>query len=60
MEVLIESPSKHDVSEPFGRTRNRFMVVLPSGTGRPGDLIDVELVELKGSTFRGIPVEAGE
>jgi hypothetical protein len=36
------------------------MVVLPSGTGRPGDLIDVELVELKGSTFRGIPVEAGE
>jgi len=60
MEVLIESPSKHDASEPFGRTRNRFMVVLPSGAGRPGDLVNVKLVELKGSTFRGIPVEAGE
>jgi tRNA-2-methylthio-N6-dimethylallyladenosine synthase len=60
MEILIEGPSKRDPSEPFGRTRNRFMVVLPPGSGRPGDLIRVRLDELRGSTFRGVPVKAGE
>jgi tRNA-2-methylthio-N6-dimethylallyladenosine synthase len=57
-EVLIEGPSRRDPAEPFGHTRQRFMVVLPADTGEPGDLIEVELAELRGSTFRGIPVGA--
>jgi tRNA-2-methylthio-N6-dimethylallyladenosine synthase len=60
MEVLVEGPSKRDRSELFGRTRNRFMVVLPAGSASPGDLVDVELSQLNGSTYRGIPVGAGE
>ena len=59
MEVLIEGPSRRDPSELFGRTRNRFMVVLPPGSGEPGDLVEVDLVELSGSTYRGVPVERG-
>jgi tRNA-2-methylthio-N6-dimethylallyladenosine synthase len=57
-EVLIEGPSRRNPAEPFGHTRNRFRVVLPEATGGPGDLVDVELAELRGSTFRGIPVGA--
>jgi tRNA-2-methylthio-N6-dimethylallyladenosine synthase len=57
-EVLIEGPSRRNPAEPFGHTRNRLMVVLPEATGEPGDLVDVELAELRGSTFRGIPVGA--
>jgi tRNA-2-methylthio-N6-dimethylallyladenosine synthase len=60
MEVLVEGPSKRDPSEPFGRTRNRFMVVLPRGAARPGDLIQARLASLRGSTYRGIPVKAEE
>jgi tRNA-2-methylthio-N6-dimethylallyladenosine synthase len=60
MEVLVEGPSKRDPRETFGRTRNRFMVVLPAGVARPGDLVRVRLAELSGSTYRGIPVETGE
>jgi tRNA-2-methylthio-N6-dimethylallyladenosine synthase len=59
-EVLIEGPSTRNPAEPFGRTRNRFMVVMPPGTGKPGDLVEVELAERRGSTFRGIPVGTGE
>lgn len=59
MEVLVEGPSKKNPREPFGRTRNRFMVVLPEDSAAPGDLVTVELSELKGSTYRGIPVETG-
>jgi tRNA-2-methylthio-N6-dimethylallyladenosine synthase len=58
-EVLVEGPSSRDPREAFGRTRNRFMVVLPEGAARPGELVDVRLVELKGSTFRGVPVGTG-
>jgi tRNA-2-methylthio-N6-dimethylallyladenosine synthase len=60
VEVLIESPSRRNEREPFGRTRNRFMVVLPEGTAQPGDLVNVRLEELRGSTFRGAPVGTGE
>jgi hypothetical protein len=35
------------------------MVVLPEGAARPGELVDVRLLELKGSTFRGVPVGTG-
>ncbi len=59
-EVLIEGASKRNADEPFGRTRNRFMVVMPPGTGEPGDLVQVELAERRGATFRGIPVGTGE
>ena len=59
MEVLVEGPSSRDPSEPFGRTRNRFMVVLPEGAAAPGELLPVTLTELSGSTYRGIPVETG-
>jgi tRNA-2-methylthio-N6-dimethylallyladenosine synthase len=59
-EVLVEGPSRRDPREPFGRTRNRFMVVLPEGSARPGDLVPVELAGLSGSTYRGLPVETGE
>jgi tRNA-2-methylthio-N6-dimethylallyladenosine synthase len=59
LEVLVEGPSKRDPREPFGRTRNRFMAVLPAGSARPGDLVLVRLAELSGSTYRGIPVETG-
>lgn len=59
MEVLVEGPSSKDPREPFGRTRNRFMVVLPEGAARPGDLLPVTLASLSGSTYRGIPVETG-
>lgn len=59
MEILVEAPSRKNPEEPFGRTRNRFMVVLPEGSARPGDLLDVRLAELSGSTYRGIPVEGG-
>jgi tRNA-2-methylthio-N6-dimethylallyladenosine synthase len=52
-QVLIEGPSKRDPSELFGRTRNRFMVVVPQGSVQPGDLVDVHLVELRGTTLRG-------
>jgi tRNA-2-methylthio-N6-dimethylallyladenosine synthase len=58
-QVLVEGPSSRDPRETFGRTRNRFMVVLPEGAARPGDLVDVRLVELKGSTFRGAPAGTG-
>jgi tRNA-2-methylthio-N6-dimethylallyladenosine synthase len=60
MDVLVEGPSARDTSEMFGRTRNRFMVVLPEGAGGPGDVVRVRLTELRGSTYRGIPVETGE
>ena len=60
MEVLVEGPSKRDPREPFGRTRNRFMVVLPEGAARPGDLIEVKLESLSGSTYRGLPVKPEE
>lgn len=52
--VLVEGPSKRDSSEVFGRTRHRFMVVLPQDGVKPGDLVDVDLVELRGTTLRGI------
>jgi tRNA-2-methylthio-N6-dimethylallyladenosine synthase len=58
-EVLVESPSRRDERETFGRTRQRFMVVVPEGAARPGDLIDVRLEELHGSTFRGTPRGTG-
>jgi tRNA-2-methylthio-N6-dimethylallyladenosine synthase len=58
MEVLVEGPSRRDPREPFGRTRNRFMVVLPPHSALPGELVDVELSQLKGSTFRGNPLNA--
>jgi tRNA-2-methylthio-N6-dimethylallyladenosine synthase len=58
-EVLVEGPSSRNARETFGRTRNRFMVVLPEGAAQPGDLVNVRLVELKGSTFRGVPVGTG-
>jgi len=54
-EILVEGPSKRDPSELFGRTRNRFMVVIPSGSAGPGDLVRVDLVELRGTTLRGVP-----
>lgn len=52
-EVLVEAPSKRDSRELFGRTRNRFMVVLPAESAAPGDLVEVELIELRGTTLRG-------
>ncbi|MGQ0721604.1 MAG: tRNA (N6-isopentenyl adenosine(37)-C2)-methylthiotransferase MiaB [Candidatus Eiseniibacteriota bacterium] len=58
-EVLVESPSRRNEREVFGRTRRRFMVVLPEGLGRPGDLIDVRLAELHGTTFRGAATGTG-
>lgn len=60
MDVLVEGPSSKSPREMFGRTRNRFMTVLPEGTAAPGDVVRVRLAELKGSTYRGIPVETGE
>jgi tRNA-2-methylthio-N6-dimethylallyladenosine synthase len=59
-EVLVEGPSKRNADEPFGRTRNRFMVVMPPGTGEPGDLVEVTLAERRGATLRGIPSGTGE
>jgi tRNA-2-methylthio-N6-dimethylallyladenosine synthase len=59
MEVLIESPSRRNAREPFGRTRNRFMAVLPEGSARTGDLVNVRLEELRGSTYRGVPIGTG-
>ena len=59
-EVLIEGASKRNANEPFGRTRSRFMVVMPPETGEPGDLVDVVLAERRGATFRGIPERTGE
>jgi tRNA-2-methylthio-N6-dimethylallyladenosine synthase len=58
-EVLVESPSRRNDRESFGRTRQRFMVVLPEGSARPGDLVDVRLAELHGTTFRGAPRGTG-
>jgi tRNA-2-methylthio-N6-dimethylallyladenosine synthase len=55
-EILVEGASKRDTSELFGRTRNRFMVVIPARGSAPGDLVLVDLNELKGTTLRGIPV----
>ncbi|HET9888743.1 MAG TPA: TRAM domain-containing protein, partial [bacterium] len=52
-QILIEAPSKRDPGELFGRTRNRFMVVVPQGSAQPGDLVEVQLVELRGTTLRG-------
>jgi len=59
MEVLVEGPSRRNPREPFGRTRTRFMVVLPEGSARAGDLVPARLAGLSGSTYRGIPVETG-
>ncbi len=59
-EVLIEGPSKRNADEPFGRTRNRFMVVMPPETGEPGDLVEVELAERRGATLWGTSVGTGE
>ncbi len=55
-QVLVEGPSKRDPRETFGRTRNRFMVVLPEASAAAGDLVEVELVALRGTTLRGLPV----
>jgi tRNA-2-methylthio-N6-dimethylallyladenosine synthase len=60
MEVLVEGPSSKDPSESFGRTRNRFMVVLPEGAALPGDLLPVKLASLSGSTYRGSRWKRGE
>jgi tRNA-2-methylthio-N6-dimethylallyladenosine synthase len=59
MEVLVEGPSRRDREEPMGRTRNGFMVVLPRGSGRAGDLVTARLTGLSGATYRGIPVGTG-
>lgn len=56
VEVLVEGPSKRNPREPWGRTRNRFMVVLPEDSARPGDLVRVKLAEISGTTYRGVLV----
>ncbi len=60
MDVLVEGPSKRNPREWFGRTRNRFMVVLPEGSAQTGDVVRARLAALRGSTYRGVPVETGE
>ncbi len=58
-QILIEGPSKRNSDELFGRTRNRFMVVVPASGSRSGDLVDVDLVSLQGTTLKGRPVREG-
>ncbi len=60
-EILVEGPSKRNPQELFGRTRNRFMVVVPARDGVAiGDLVEVELVSLQGTTLKGCPVRGGD
>jgi tRNA-2-methylthio-N6-dimethylallyladenosine synthase len=58
-QVLVEGPSKRDPGEVFGRTRNRFMAVIPAKEAAVGDLVDVTLVALHGTTLKARTVLRG-
>ena len=55
--VLVESPSKRDAEEYFGRTTQNKVVIFPRGNARPGDLVEVEVEEASSATLRGHRVD---
>lgn len=52
VEVMVERPSRQHPGEVMGRTRGHKPVNFVS-SARPGDLVDVELVEATSTSFRG-------
>jgi tRNA-2-methylthio-N6-dimethylallyladenosine synthase len=52
MEVLVEGPSRTDPSRLRGRTRHNKAVNF-EGTGKPGDLVEVEIAAATSTTLAG-------
>jgi tRNA-2-methylthio-N6-dimethylallyladenosine synthase len=56
--VLLHGPSKRDPTQLMGRTDGFKTVILPSGVGAVGELIDVTIERATMATLFGAPVEA--
>jgi len=52
VEIMVERPSRQRPGEVMGRTRGHKPVNLPS-SARPGDMVEVELLEATSTSFRG-------
>jgi tRNA-2-methylthio-N6-dimethylallyladenosine synthase len=53
--VLIHQPSKRDATQMMGRTDGFKSVILPSGVGAPGELVDVRITRATMATLFGEP-----
>jgi tRNA-2-methylthio-N6-dimethylallyladenosine synthase len=53
--VLVHQPSKRDASQMMGRTDGFKTVILPSGVGAPGELVDVRITRATMATLFGEP-----
>ncbi len=53
--VLVHQPSKRDPSQMMGRTDGFKTVILPSGVGAPGELVDVRITRATMATLFGEP-----
>ena len=51
--VLVHQPSRRDPSQMMGRTDGFKTVILPSGVGQPGDLVDVVIERSTMATLFG-------
>ena len=56
-EVLVEGPSRTDASHLRGRTRRNTTVVF-TGTGAPGELVQVRIEDATSTTLRGVELAA--
>ena len=54
--ILIEGPSKRDVTQDCGRTDSNKMVVLDEGGFTPGTYVDVRITDATSATLRGTVV----
>ncbi|MBV9802269.1 MAG: tRNA (N6-isopentenyl adenosine(37)-C2)-methylthiotransferase MiaB [Solirubrobacterales bacterium] len=52
LEVLVEGPSRTDPSRQRGRSRHNKVVNF-TGLGRPGELVDIEILEATSQTLSG-------
>ena len=57
-EVLVEGPPKKSEEHLFGRTSQNKVVVLPKGTFKRGDYVDVTINSCTSATLIGTPVQS--
>lgn len=52
-EVLVEGKSKRNPEEHFGRTSQNKVVVFPKGETKPGDFVNVKILDASSATLKG-------
>jgi tRNA-2-methylthio-N6-dimethylallyladenosine synthase len=55
-EVLVEEALERDPARVIGRTDNFKTTILPADGLRPGEIVDVNIVDARGATLYGSPV----